>query len=182
MSHPSINRWGLNLFWYNLWYTDKHYSFWLHQDKVLTTFFSTYINYGLIFPLNPLLCKRWYVKHAPYGLGYNDTHNSKYFRTGSFEDTRTTSPTSYITRNSTQHMYVSKVWLLRYGSWFVLSFYCFRPRESTLVVRLKSKKIKKHITSLIFESHESYKMLQRIKFILSYYYIQRSSNKAAYSF
>lgn len=182
MSHPSINRWGLNLFWYNLWYTDKHYSFWLHQDKLFTMFFSTYVNYGLMYPFNPLLHKYWYSKNIFLGPSYENTHNTKYFRTGSFKDTRVNAATLYVTRSNVQHMYVSKVWLLRYGNWFILNFYCFRPRESTLVVRLKSKKKKKYITSLIFEDHESYRMLQRIKFILSYYYLQRLGTKSFYSF
>lgn len=174
LSHPSVNRWGLNLFWYNLWYTDKNYSFWLHQDKLFTTFFSTYINYGLLYPTNFLTHKYWYndEKKEPKN-SYNQSHNLKYFRIAKYKDPLTKIYEEYTARSNVQHIYVTKIWLLRYGSWFILNFYCFRPREVSLIARIKVSNFKKTPTSISFVDNQSYKIFKRIKFILTYYQMQQ---------
>ncbi len=52
MSNPSINRWGLNLFWYRYWFNDKNNALVVHQDNVVNKLLLTYLHYGLLFTKN----------------------------------------------------------------------------------------------------------------------------------
>ena len=192
LSHPSINKWGINLFWYNLWYTDKNYSFWLHQDKLFTTFFYTYVNYGLLYPASFLTHKYWQnttdeinkkINNNNTPQTYQQRHNSKYFRAARYRDPLTKVYEFYTARAVVSHTYVSKVWLLRYGNWFILNFYCFRPREISLVQKIKFASSKRKTpTTLSFENRESFRVLKRIKFILTYYQIQQITQNVFYKF
>ena len=47
MGNPVITRLGIQQFWYNHWYSDKHLSSNLHQDKIFEDLLSMYLTYGL---------------------------------------------------------------------------------------------------------------------------------------
>lgn len=114
---------------------------------------------------------------------YQQRHNSKYFRSIKYRDPLTKAYDFYTARAGISHIYVSKIWLLRYGNWFILNFYCFRPREISLVQKVKFVSSKRKTpTSLSFETYESFKTIKRIKFILTYYQIQKATQNIFYRF
>lgn len=182
MSHPSINRWGLNLFWYNFWFADKNYSFLLQQDRILNTFFFIYINFGLLHPVHPFLNRYWYGDDSKFNYNFPPIHNAQYFR---FVDTpydETDVTGHYRARKQLSHVYLTKIWIIRYDKWFILNFYCFRPRETELVKKRVVKKKKLRLDPTSFTSYNSIKIFKRLKFILGYYYYARISRPSTYIF
>ena len=61
MSNPTINRWGLNLFWYKYWYTDKNYNLNTQIDAAMVYLVHTFLNFGILFS-NYLTIQRNYSK------------------------------------------------------------------------------------------------------------------------
>jgi hypothetical protein len=59
MSNPSINRWGLNLFWYKYWFTDKNNALVIHQDNIINKLMLIYLHFGLFFTKNIFFNKYW---------------------------------------------------------------------------------------------------------------------------
>jgi hypothetical protein len=83
LSNPSINRWGLTLFWYNFWYSDCNPQYQNHQDFFFTKLVTTYINYGLLFKKDFSYHFYWYKKKSPFldlSKSFFESHTHTYFR------------------------------------------------------------------------------------------------------
>ena len=80
MSNPSINRWGLNLFWYRFWYNDTNNSLVIHQDNLINKLILLYMYYGLLYPQNMFINKYWYFTYKIKHNILHDNFNIKYFR------------------------------------------------------------------------------------------------------
>lgn len=138
MSSPSINRWGLNLFWYRFWYNDKINSLLNHQDHLINKFILIYIHYGLLCPKNFFINTYWYTHTTSFFKVYREEIYTKYFRIAQFKNRTTREQKSYKIRTKYKNLYFSKIWILRYQNWIVVNFYCFQP--------LKKKNVKTRMT------------------------------------
>ena len=80
MSNPLINRWGLNLFWYNFWYQDNTAFSSFNLDKIIQNFVYLYLNFGLILTKNFFFFSYWYQKTIEKKNIIFQLNNYKYFR------------------------------------------------------------------------------------------------------
>lgn len=126
MSNPLINRWGLNIFWYNLWFTDYNFKTFYNQDKIFSQLVYLYLFYGLKLPYNIFANKYWYsfnlysIRFLPY---------SKWItRRGSqFGEL-----VRYSLRVETECLFPMKLWILKYSNWVILNQYWFYPLKIKL--------------------------------------------------
>jgi hypothetical protein len=138
MSNPSINRWGLNLFWYRFWYNDKKNSLIIHQDNLINKLILFYLHFGVLYPKNFFINKYWYFF---YNFKYSflfDNFNIKYFRLIEYKNKALNEYKSYKIRHKIKNLYYSKIWILRYQNWLIINFYTFQP-----LISKKNKKILK---------------------------------------
>lgn len=141
MSNPLINRWGLNLFWYKFWFTDKNYYLTMQQDSVISQLVYIFLNYGILLPKNTFLAKYWFYRKFSF-KNYFTYHNTKYYRVVNFKNTTTNVNSFFFNRTDIKNVYNGKLWILRYQHWLVINYYCFKP--------LKTKNFKKTTNSSIF--------------------------------
>lgn len=134
MSNPLINRWGLNLFWYRFWFTDKNYFLNLQQDFLISKLVHTFLNYGVLYPKNIFLNKYWFLKKFGF-KNYFALHNTKYYRIVNFKSNTTNTLSHYFNRTKLKNIYFGKLWILRYQGWLVINFYCFQPPKSLSALR-----------------------------------------------
>ena len=168
MSNPTINRWGLNLFWYSFWYKDKTYQLTVHQDKLFTKLLHIYLNYGLLHPHSIFANRFWYARLYEV-TNYFMEHSVKYFRTMHFKSPLPEDDEDYTIRNKTKNTYMSRVWLLRYQGWIIFNFYCFQPPRKKNLKAIKNHYIYKN-TNFFFSPLSSSKFIyKRIKLIIYYF-------------
>ena len=108
MSNPSINRWGLNLFWYNYWFNDKNNSIILHQDNLINKLILIYIHYGILTNKNIFLNKYWYNFNLKTLKNYQDNYNLKYFRLVEYKNRVLNESKSYKIRNKIKNIYFNR--------------------------------------------------------------------------
>lgn len=142
MSNPLINRWGSNLFWYNIWYSDKNSSLWIKQDYLINQLITTYINFGLSVKKNIFADTYWHFKKKINLLDDQNSFNYKYVRMLEHKNKVTGEITKFSTRAKAKNLYNSKLWILKYQNWIVISFYAFQP----ITRKRRAKKIKKNIS------------------------------------
>ena len=137
MSNPLVNRWGLNLFWYNFWYKDKNKFFNNHRDFILNFIINIFINYGLTLDRNNFINNYWFInnkniKNLTNVLIFTKNFNQKYFRIFQHKNQLTEEITFFYKRNKLKNIYFSKMWLLSYQNWiilFVLAFRSFKKKK-----------------------------------------------------
>lgn len=140
MSNPTINRWGLNLFWYRFWYNDKNSALTIQQDDIINKLILLYIHFGLLTPKNLFINSYWYSNYAfNYSKIFSST-NLKYFRIVEYKNKINDDFKSYKIRNKIKNLYFSKIWILRYQNWLIINFYCFQPLTIKKNKKLKKKK------------------------------------------
>lgn len=123
VSNPSINRWGLNTFWYRFWYTDKLYALNLNQDRNFTQLINLYLYHGLSMPVNIFYSPFWY-KTSLANLQF-----PSYYRWITTKNKTLGFTTSYRLRVQTTDIYPMKLWILRYNNWILLNLYWFQPNK-----------------------------------------------------
>lgn len=138
MSNPSINRWGMNLFWYNSWYTDKKKGLTIHLDFLINNLIQTYINFGLTQKKTFFLNKRWYFLTKTKLKEIEKITNVQYFQTMEYRSKATNENNLLRLRIQKKDLYNSKLWILRYQNWIIINLYLFQPIKT-------SKKNKKKI-------------------------------------
>lgn len=122
MSNPCINRWGLNTFWHNFWFTDHNYSVNVRQDKAFAILIQTFIFHGVNINYN-IFCR-------PYWYSNNFSHLSiktyqrffYYYPVGikAFAE-------RYSIRQEADCIFPMKIWILRYSHWVIINQYWFNP-------------------------------------------------------
>lgn len=125
MSNPSINRWGLNLFWYKHWYNDVNYHLPIQHDFAINKLVYTFLNFGILFPVNIFIHKYW--SNEIKNISYHNDHNTKYYRVMNFKNFITQEVSHYNERIKIENVYQSKIWILKFQHWVVINFYCFNP-------------------------------------------------------
>ena len=137
MSNPCINRWGLNLFWYRYWYTDKIAPLNVQQDDIFSNLVYSYLFFGLLYPQNIFLNKYWYGIKFNSPLFNQKLYNEKYYRYVEIKNLFSQEKANFRLRSETKQIYVSKIWILRYQNWLIINFYNFQSLKKFKVQRMK---------------------------------------------
>nr|QCU82628.1 ribosomal protein S3a [Pseudourostyla cristata] len=140
MSNPSINRWGLNLFWYKYWYSDKMYQLNIQQDHAFGWMVYTYLFFGTLFFKYVFINKYWFKKKFNFNFNGYLEHNAKYFKYKEFKDLVTQELSIQKLRIKTSHIYYSRVWIFRYQQWLIINFYNYKPLIKNKKHTIRSKK------------------------------------------
>lgn len=165
MSHPGINRWGLNLFWYRYWFTDVNMHLDNHLDDLLETFIYSYAKYGVLFNTNPLTNKYWWDSmNKEFGNVYAYNY-SKYFRIFEYRNRSTGELSVYRMRIAVKVQYNSKIWILRCQNWLIINYYCFMPLSPNQKLA-KSKRKTQYISAASEFKKYSPSVIFRYKILL----------------
>ena len=179
MSNPSINRWGLNLFWYRFWYNDKKNSLIVNQDNFFNKLMLIYIHYGLLLPNNIFLNNYWFNISKKNNRSLIEDFSIKYFRIIEYKNKVLNEYKSYKIRNKLKNLYFSKIWILRYQNWLIINFYCFQPLSK------KTNKNNIHKKSLDFylpEKKQKKLTIYRTKFNFFFFLNNYFQQKIYYKF
>ena len=149
MSNPGINRWGLNLFWYNFWYNDKIRQLNIHHDDLINKLIYIYTRFGLFHSKSIFINKYWYLDQNLDIINHNHSHNLTYFRIVAAKNKVLDEINLLKIRNKTKNIYNSKLWILKYQKWIIINFYCFQPLKAK---KLKEKKIYKSKDAYIYKT------------------------------
>lgn len=176
MSNPCINRWGLNTFWHNFWFTDFNYSTNLRQDKAFSILIRTFIFYGLNLSYNLFSSKYWY-SHL-----YNHLSIKNYYRWVTYTPSgKKELSENYVVRQEADCIFPMKVWILRYSHWIVINQYWFNPFKG----RRKAMKIldnPNHLNTFTTIKSPQYKNYRRIKTMFSRIYLNNLKSRYYYYF
>lgn len=177
LSNPSITRWGLNLFWYNYWFTDVNKSFQFHQDNLINKLLYIYLNYG-IFRKNLKKSYRFWnfsnLKIVNDYLTYEKDRMMQYLRFSQYKNKMTGELKIISFRIRRKDLHFTKFWILRFHSWLVINVYSLQPlkkksnitkffkkgkyaKPSSLLRKFKTNKLKKNLLRhvLIFNFFKS---------------------------
>lgn len=127
MTHPVVTRLGVNQFWYRHWYSDTTHTANLHQDQLLIKLVYLYLNYGLTIKSNFFVHEYWYKPSYVTLRTLNVTDYSKCFRRFFYTNDTLGIEHSYLIRNRTPEYFPLKLWLFRFGGWFIVSIKWFKP-------------------------------------------------------
>ena len=179
MSNPSINRWGLNLFWYKFWFYDKNYHSSLQHDILINKLVYTFLNFGILFPVNIFINKYWFKNYK--NNNYFNTHNTKYYRIMGFKNLISKEINYYKERIKIENVYQSKIWILKYQHWVVINFYCFNPIKKR---QLENRKFKNNarLDTLLSDWSGDYSNYKRLKLILFYFFKKIKNSNYFYKF
>ena len=173
MSNPSINRWGLNLFWYNFWFNDKSTSLITQQSLFINKFIYIYVKFGLLHKKNIFINKYWYKNNNFNYKNIIEEFSLKYFRIIEYKSKIFNQNKKYKIRNHLKNTYFSRLWVLRFQNWLILNLYTYKP------INKKKKKIinfKKEISGYSnFSTKINYKTI-RLKFFFSYFLLNLNKN------
>ncbi len=167
MSNPLINRWGLNLFWYNFWYTDKNLSLIYNLDFLINKLIFTYIKFGLNFEKNIFFHNYWFKFAILKNKIIFEKNNIKYFRVLEHKNKITGELTRFFVRSGLKDISYSKLWILKYQNWIVITLLSFQPLKKKQYL----KKRKKNLNPIFEISQKNYKknlLLFRLKLKLSF--------------
>jgi hypothetical protein len=178
MSNPSINRWGLNLFWYRYWFNDKTNSLTVHQDNLFNKLILLYLHFGVLYSKNIYLSKYWYINYNINYLNLLNDSNVKYFRIIEYKNKIVNETKIYKLRNKVKNLYFSKIWILRYQRWLILNFYCFQPYNSK---KSKKKFFRKNLNFYIDKHDKNTSFFKRYKLFL-FMFLNNFFNKHDYLF
>lgn len=121
MSNPSVNRWGINTFWYSFWYSDTKYAENLKQDSLFIKLINIYLFFGLNISQNVFANFYWYSKQ--FTLLKLPAYSRQFVVKNNLLQTQS----SYQLRQKTENVYPMKLWLLKYNNWIVINLYWFQP-------------------------------------------------------
>jgi hypothetical protein len=116
-SNPCINRWGLNSFWSSYWYADLKYYQFLQQDVMFHTILKIYLNYGAEAPQTFFQDKRWYKKQ---NYKFRPTIHLDY-RWLTRHEVDLGYSIKYIFRIPNIETFDSRITLMRYNKWYIIS-------------------------------------------------------------
>ena len=178
MSNPSINRWGLNLFWYRFWYNDKTNALTINQDNLINRLILIYTHYGLLHFKNIFFNKFWFGNLTNLSFNSQNNYNLKYFRLIEYKNKVLNEYRSYKVRNKLKNLYYSKIWILRYQKWLIINFYCFQPLTNKSIKKNKKKKP----LNFYLNKENNHFLITRYKFFLFYFLNLFLKNKNYYKF
>ena len=155
MSSPVITRLGLNQFWYKYWYSDTFFSKLLNQDRLIETFVTWYLSYGLQFFRNPLISNYWYDVDNKSVVSNFFSFNMRYLRRYFYSNDVVGVEHSYFLRNHSGEYFPFRLWLFRFCGWLILSVSWFKPRKKKLKQTFKNDKNYSQVSSFSFFNHKT---------------------------
>ena len=165
MSNPSINRWGLNLFWYRFWFSDKNYYLGVQHDALINKLIYIYLNYGILYHTTIFINKYWWKKkNFNYAI-----HNSKYYRIMGFKNLISKEMNYYKERTKITGIYQSKIWILKFHHWIIINFYCFIPLKKKLILSRKNNPHRYLDLTLPTRSYK-FENFKRFRLLLFFFY------------
>ena len=141
MSNPLVNRWGSNIYWSKLWYSDKKYALNLKHDATFTNLLKIYFMYGLQTPKNIFISKYWYFSYLSKTKLIHKHEQNKYYRRYTKNLLLTDSQDSYNLRIVTKDVFPMKIWIFKFQNWILLNFYWFQPlkKSNTKLIKRQPK-------------------------------------------
>lgn len=174
MSNPCINRWGMNTFWYNFWYSDNNYASNLHQDTIFIKLINIYLFNGISLPHNIFANFYWYAKHT------SKLDFPTYYRWFTLRRTFVDIQATYSLRHQTDCVFPMKLWILKYGNWLIINLYWFRP------LTLKSRGAKRldqtHKDTFHVDKYERFSNVRKLKTLFSSTLFNHMVMKSYYRF
>lgn len=177
MSNPSINRWGVNLFWYQHWFNDKNYNLWLQQDLAILKIVYTFLNFGLFYHKNINVSPYWIKKLK--NTNYYNEFTTKYFRIMNFKNILTKEISQYNERLKVENVFQSRIWILKFQDWIIINFYSYSPLK-----KKRKKKVYRNldVDSVLGKSLAKFKSIKKAKLMLFYFVTKINSRKIYYRF
>ena len=128
MSNPCLNRWGSNIYWNSMWYSDTRYSFNLKQDLIIEDLIQTYLYYGLKIQTTLFWNPYWYKLNfsslkLPVKLSW------RYYNKVTHFDVLTEDMIYYYLRTKQKDLYFMKLWIMKFANWIVINLYWFQPKK-----------------------------------------------------
>lgn len=159
MSNPSINRWGLNLFWFRMWYADKNQPLIINQDMLFNRLIFIYVRYGLFHLRAFFLNNYWYFGCSNIIINFLNNNFTKYFRIIEYKNKVLNKFSQHRVRNEIKNIYFTKIWIMKYQNWLILNLYNYQPLKKKTQNKINSnkeidyylEKNKKNITMLRFK-------------------------------
>ena len=155
MSNPCINRWGLNTFWSNMWFTDFNYSSTYRQDSIFIKLIELYLFYGLNLTYNVFTNRYWYSTYFDH-LAIKSYRRWVIRKPNQFGEIM-----KYSLRQEADCLFPMKIWLMRYDNWLVINQYWFNPLKRKRMV--KANENPNHLDSLNLLSTPQINRIQRFK-------------------
>ena len=174
MSSPLINRWGLNTYWYNMWFNDISPSDTLNQDKIFSELITSYLFYGINLPYNIFANTYWYQSQH-YTLS-----TQSYYRWITRRGSQFGELIRYSLRKEVDCLFPMKLWILKYDTWIIINQYWFYP--------LKKKSIgKRSVYGHSFDSLHSLKapkisLIKRLKTLMFLSFMKNYGTSRYYIF
>ena len=135
MSNPCLNRWGSNIYWDSVWYSDIRYSFNLKQDLIIEDLLQTYLYYGLKVQANLFHNSYWY-KSSTLPPKQSLKHSLRYYNKINHFDILSEEMVYYYLRIKQKDLYFMKLWIMKFANWVVINWYWFQPKNR----KMKKKK------------------------------------------
>ena len=111
MSNPTINRLGINQFWYKYWYSDTQYALNLQQDNLFKSLIQGYLDYGLVTKSNFFIHEYWYKFKGVKKLRLNSEFRSynTFFRRFFYSNNIVSIEHTFLLRNNTPEYFPLRV-------------------------------------------------------------------------
>ena len=187
MSHPSLNRWGLNLFWYNYWFTDKKPSLVFHQDFLIIKLIHTYVNYGLFFKNNIFFSPFWIGSQEPNLKEKKEKvleAATPSFRLMQYKNKVTQEINFVKLRIKKKNFHSSKIWILKYQGWVIINLYFLQPlkKKTNKIIQKSNKTVAGFAAITDGKKKQSTLFLLRLFFFLTYLNKLTCNNTSYYYF
>lgn len=173
MNSALVNRWGLNIFWYNFWYSTKAYNLKVHQNRLINVLLKIYLKFGI----NNL--KSFYTN--PYWFNFKTFSKSeKYFRWGIISKTTEELPRQYRFRLESESFFKSKVILLRYNYWMIVIIQWYKPiKGKTFKKQTSNTKV---LENFYFNFKEKKLKINRFRTVVNYFFSKKLIYGLTYKF
>lgn len=175
MSNPTINRLGVNQFWYKHWYSDTFYKSQIQQDLICEKLLKFSINAGSTFQSNPFIHEYWYKPSFRKQRTLVKSNNTKFFRRYYYSHSMLGIEHSYLIRNKNIETFPMRMWVFRFSGWLIFSFQMFKPLKGKNV-SLKNNSLDPAHSSSILVSNKNKTKTNRVKLLLCLLKVQQNHN------
>ena len=140
MSNPCLNRWGSNIYWNTVWYSDIRYSFNLKQDIIIEDLLQTYLYYGLKVQKSLFWNSYWYktiqaTPKIPTQLSW------RYYDKITHFDIITEEMVYYYLRIKQKDLFFMKLWIMKFTNWIVINWYWFQPKNRKMKTKRRTENL-----------------------------------------
>lgn len=183
LSHPSINRWGLNLFWYNFWYSDKNKDHNVHQDFFFNRLILIFINYGMFVEKDLFYSKYWYNKNSLFfkkRIDFLEKNEPISFRYVEYKNKVNSELALVKLRIKKKNIHLTKLWILRFQNWIVMNMYLIQPFKKE-VFRKKNQQKDDRFFEIADLSTKAFSFISLVRLVLFFKYLNKfQQNKKNY--